>query len=447
LSRRFALSRQPGCHDASARCDLLVAVALPVALLSRWLRRARQDLACLGWFHGHIWGVGLCPRAGCPLDLLVRNAAGWVAAFSDRSFSGRAVCAGVGRRPFWRLFPEGEPCVPVVTVTWDPYPRALVSEGVAPGGGRARVRSRVADSEQRGKWWNSSVSHLKSSLGWSGSPRWLSLAVSRFLGFCRLASWAMFSGFYFLRVLSGCLRCSSQTLWRVWGPGWFCLWALNLVELFLPDLVEVRDVGACVVRLWSLVVAPVFRELLCLGGCVPRVCFRIVLLWPDPSCGSWHYSSCFFPATLAGKGLIRGWRHDLRGSLERVREVGSLDTREIPKAENNERLEKVMRGFAICLAGVLLFPSIDNTLEEDQLSSVCGIWKDERLGLAVLAFLYSRLTDVARIIGLQVDGEAVTGVTYADYTEFAQGLLGLELAREDDLGDPRMVDRVELLES
>ncbi|MQM15103.1 hypothetical protein Taro_048039 [Colocasia esculenta] len=34
--------------------------------------------------------------------------------------------------------------------------------------------------------------------------------------------------------------------------------------------------GACVVRLWSHVVAPVFRELLCLGGCVPRVCFRIV---------------------------------------------------------------------------------------------------------------------------------------------------------------------------
>ncbi|MQM16962.1 hypothetical protein Taro_049925 [Colocasia esculenta] len=39
---------------------------------------------------------------------------------------------------------------------------------------------------------------------------------------------------------------------------------------------EVWDVGACVVRLWSHVVAPAFRELLCLGGCVPRVCFRIV---------------------------------------------------------------------------------------------------------------------------------------------------------------------------
>ncbi|MQL84301.1 hypothetical protein Taro_016810 [Colocasia esculenta] len=50
---------------------------------------------------------------------------------------------------------------------------------------------------------------------------------------------------------------------------------LNLEELFLPDLVEVRDVGAYVVRLWSHVVGPMFREPLCLGGCVPR----FLLLW------------------------------------------------------------------------------------------------------------------------------------------------------------------------
>ncbi|MQL91328.1 hypothetical protein Taro_023938, partial [Colocasia esculenta] len=41
--------------------------------------------------------------------------------------------------------------------------------------------------------------------------------------------------------------------------------------------------GACVVRLWSHVVAPVFHELLCLSGCVPRlVCFHLLeflLLW------------------------------------------------------------------------------------------------------------------------------------------------------------------------
>ncbi|MQL69433.1 hypothetical protein Taro_001728 [Colocasia esculenta] len=37
-----------------------------------------------------------------------------------------------------------------------------------------------------------------------------------------------------------------------------------------------RMLGACVVRLWSHVVAPVLRELLCLGGCMPRCCFRLV---------------------------------------------------------------------------------------------------------------------------------------------------------------------------
>ncbi|MQM14134.1 hypothetical protein Taro_047064 [Colocasia esculenta] len=69
--------------------------------------------------------------------------------------------------------------------------------------------------------------------------------------------------------------------------------------LFLPNLVEVQDAGACVVRLWSHVVAPVFSELLCLNGtlvvgqgvtlfrcfvvlCGRVVCFRLLeflLLW------------------------------------------------------------------------------------------------------------------------------------------------------------------------
>ncbi|MQM02955.1 hypothetical protein Taro_035727 [Colocasia esculenta] len=71
-------------------------------------------------------------------------------------------------------------------------------------------------------------------------------------------------------VHGGTGRCSSLTSWSVRGAGWFCLWALDLVKLFLPDLVEVQDVGACVVRLWSHVVALVFHELLCLSGCMPR---------------------------------------------------------------------------------------------------------------------------------------------------------------------------------
>ncbi|MQL83567.1 hypothetical protein Taro_016070, partial [Colocasia esculenta] len=56
-------------------------------------------------------------------------------------------------------------------------------------------------------------------------------------------------------VAPECGRACGETVLLTWllgvsrGDTW----------LFLPDLVEVRDVGACVVRLWSHVVAPVFR--------------------------------------------------------------------------------------------------------------------------------------------------------------------------------------------
>ncbi|MQM23798.1 hypothetical protein Taro_056866, partial [Colocasia esculenta] len=50
------------------------------------------------------------------------------------------------------------------------------------------------------------------------------------------------------------------------------MWLLGVSRgdtwLFLPVLVEVWDVGACVVRLWSHVVAPVFRELIVSAGVV-----------------------------------------------------------------------------------------------------------------------------------------------------------------------------------
>ncbi|MQL86615.1 hypothetical protein Taro_019160 [Colocasia esculenta] len=85
--------------------------------------------------------------------------------------------------------------------------------------------------------------------------------------------------------------------------------------------------GVCVVRLWSHVVALVFRELLCLGGCVQRV-------------------ASAFPAALTGKGLLFEFIAYLTGlnsnpfgssdpwvaarplgSLAGVREVGSLQLR------------------------------------------------------------------------------------------------------------------------
>ncbi|MQM14530.1 hypothetical protein Taro_047462 [Colocasia esculenta] len=56
------------------------------------------------------------------------------------------------------------------------------------------------------------------------------------------------------------------------------------------------------------------------------------------------------------------------------------------------------------------------------------------------------LEDMARITGLRVDGEAVTGVTYVDYTDLTQRLLGLEPFGEGDR-ERRMVGRMSLLES
>ncbi|MQL79313.1 hypothetical protein Taro_011751 [Colocasia esculenta] len=55
--------------------------------------------------------------------------------------------------------------------------------------------------------------------------------------------------------------------------------------------------GACVVRLWSYVVAPVSCELLCLSGFMPRCCFRIVF----DSAGS--TGVVFDPALVVGHGI------------------------------------------------------------------------------------------------------------------------------------------------
>ncbi|MQM19236.1 hypothetical protein Taro_052236 [Colocasia esculenta] len=142
------------------------------------------------------------------------------------------------------------------------------------------------------------------------------LAVSSSMGSIGLALWAVFSGFRSAGSVGvscvdtpplGGSACGPSTLWRsevqggsACGPS--TLWRSE-VALFLPDLVEVRDVGARVVRLWSHVVALVFYELLCLGGCssFASALMEFLLLW-----------------------LIHGWRRDLRGPWRGVREVGSL---------------------------------------------------------------------------------------------------------------------------
>ncbi|MQM14421.1 hypothetical protein Taro_047352, partial [Colocasia esculenta] len=98
-------------------------------------------------------------------------------------------------------------------------------------------------------------------------------------------------------VRGGIVGCSSLTSWCVRGAGWFCLWDL--------DLVEVQDVGACVVRHWSHVVAPVFCELLCLGGCVPRCCFHIVFDSAGSAGSSLASASIGVPTALAVVSALR----------------------------------------------------------------------------------------------------------------------------------------------
>ncbi|MQM16874.1 hypothetical protein Taro_049835 [Colocasia esculenta] len=99
--------------------------------------------------------------------------------------------------------------------------------------------------------------------------------------------------------------------------------------LFLPDLVEVRDVGACVMRLLSRWVRAEGLLPHCVALARPGLWLRVVLL---PLVG--------VPAALPGRDslsqefvagrswwwLIRGWRRDLRGSLAGVREVASFPT-------------------------------------------------------------------------------------------------------------------------
>ncbi|MQL71613.1 hypothetical protein Taro_003941 [Colocasia esculenta] len=76
-------------------------------------------------------------------------------------------------------------------------------------------------------------------------------------------------------------------------------------------------------------VAPVFRELLCLGGCVLRCCFRIVfdaagsarVVWPNPS--TLASTSVGVPAALAGKGLVILTEPCLRGPPPYSLQVGT----------------------------------------------------------------------------------------------------------------------------
>ncbi|MQL79499.1 hypothetical protein Taro_011937 [Colocasia esculenta] len=61
----------------------------------------------------------------------------------------------------------------------------------------------------------------------------------------------------------------------------------------------------------------------------------------------------------------------------------SVDHREIAKA------------VAICLCGVVLFPSVDHLIDYASLSAISGVWRGLSLSHAVLAHLYSGLTSAS----------------------------------------------------
>ncbi|MQM20502.1 hypothetical protein Taro_053524, partial [Colocasia esculenta] len=250
-------------EKASPRLDGLVMVALTVAMVSRQLRRAQQDLVCLGCF---LWPWLACRRVP----------------------QGRAL--------------EGLSVRWVVTVTWDPQPRASVSEGVASCGGRAQV----TDLEQKGKMVGAGApSHclalrwFRSHVGRSGVGPQLGRAAvvcGCVLGCDSLAS--LYRGVVSaLRVLSGCLvrtpdyyfcnpflgavgggtgRCSSLTSWSVRVAGWFCLWALDLVKVFRVMFGLTRFLLLWLVRDWRVFAAAAGCAC-CESGC----CFACVAVGFD----------------------------------------------------------------------------------------------------------------------------------------------------------------------
>ncbi|MQM17856.1 hypothetical protein Taro_050841, partial [Colocasia esculenta] len=88
---------------------------------------------------------------------------------------------------------------------------------------------------------------------------------------------------------------SSLTLWRVRGPGWFCLWALNLVEVRGSRAGGETSVSrGCSV---SLMVTP---------GCPFPTSWRSGMLFASAFVG--------VPAALAGKGLVIPTEPCSRGS-------------------------------------------------------------------------------------------------------------------------------------
>ncbi|MQL71586.1 hypothetical protein Taro_003926 [Colocasia esculenta] len=256
------------------------------------------------------WRVGMCPRAGLPLGPSGGNAAGCLPAFNDRMRHLRGRKSGGFCSVCGVPVSRAVPCVPALAdgpsgglqkgyraclcllglsrLQASCVPRTSVSEGVAPGGGRAQV----TDLEQKGKTVGTvaEVRHgatVRPVCGVCGCVLGCDSLASLYRGGCRresvagmqegwtvflialvytvVVAWPCLVPWVWLvwprgpclvvsavRVLSGCLVqepnccfgnpfigavrgdtgvCSSLTSWRVRCVGWFCLWTLDLVEV------------------------------------------------------------------------------------------------------------------------------------------------------------------------------------------------------------------------
>ncbi|MQM02179.1 hypothetical protein Taro_034942 [Colocasia esculenta] len=229
VSRPGCPLRQGSCRDAWPCCDRVVVTWFTAATRALSRSASPTRLACCGFptrrdeiamglegatrsglpqvFSVVAVGVSACaPGQGCPPDLLVRNAAGWLAAFSDRSVP---VSQAVPCVPALADGPSGgfrkgcRACLCLLGLT--PIPACLCQRGLL----------RAA-----GVLGPASLSHCL-------ALRWFRSHVGR---------WESAAGVHPTAVPVGS-ACGPSTLWRS--------------EVAVPV---------------SHVVAPVFRELLCLDG-------------------------------------------------------------------------------------------------------------------------------------------------------------------------------------
>ncbi|MQM21349.1 hypothetical protein Taro_054387, partial [Colocasia esculenta] len=206
------------------RATSVLELAAHTSRCLEFLTQTRQSLShCLSlrWFRSHVVVLGVRPQLGQAAVLRVlRVLGGSVSPFVGAEAGARLASRGLGR------------CVPFLA---------------ASGGGLRFLTTFL------------SVTRCPSLHGGH------SLAVPRFRGrrWSGLVQTSVFSGSRFGVLLASqfCSRvpvrggtgvCGLPTSWRVQGPEWFCVWALDLVEesCVWPDLVGGRGVALFCSTAW-----------------------------------------------------------------------------------------------------------------------------------------------------------------------------------------------------